>query len=83
MRDPQAHAKVLALRLETVERRMSDELQKELVSSRFKRLVRLFDLIDSASSANEAGSGWYYDSYSREWTRRTYTTIPDTEEEAS
>lgn len=80
MRDPKIHAKVLALRLEEVELRMSAELEKELVSSRFRRLGKLFDLIERAVSRNEVGAGWYYDSYSREWTRRTYTIIPDTEE---
>ena len=78
MRDPKIHAKVLALRLEEVE--LEKELEKELVSSRFRRLGKLFDLIERAVSRNEVGAGWYYDSYSREWTRRTYTIIPDTEE---
>lgn len=86
MRDPKAHAKVLALRWWAVadaQLQLRDKFGIDL--KRWRRLARLRDLIHRVENAHRKATKWdyyYYTSANSPYWKYDGEIIPDTEEDA-
>lgn len=80
MRDPKAHAKVLALRYAEVRRQQGRDAWNRV---RAWRLLGLISLLRRAKAAHLERTGWVYNPHANppHWCHGT-EIIPDTEEDA-
>ena len=77
MRDPKAHARVLALRRRDVAQAFREAVRQADLH-RTLRLSRLLTLLNCVMGRNHQETGWFYDHTTRLWAHIPPT--PDTEE---